>query len=214
MLDGPQKGIVASLVLHWTLATAALVLRMLARRMTRMALRFDDYFCLAAYIFCVATNVWQLVWLKDGVGLHLEDITWLSRAEVLGRARRAVFFMGILGTVSLGSSKVSILGLYWRLFSVTKIRCAIMYLIFLSLCWLVARTIVGVLRCIPVVAYWDLPMQCEGFVDDINLLYAGSMTHLALLVAIIIVPILELRRLRLGYWRGLGVAAIFVLGIV
>lgn len=61
MLNGPQAGTVASLVLVWTLATAALALRMVARRMTRIHMWADDYFCIAAYTLCTANNAWQLV---------------------------------------------------------------------------------------------------------------------------------------------------------
>lgn len=43
----------ASLVLVWTLATVAVVLRLIARRMTKMRLSFDDYCCLAAYVSCL-----------------------------------------------------------------------------------------------------------------------------------------------------------------
>lgn len=48
-----QVSFLASLVLVWTSATIALVLRITARRMTDVWLWLDDYFCLAAYV-CVS----------------------------------------------------------------------------------------------------------------------------------------------------------------
>lgn len=77
--------------------------------------------------------------LRDGFGLHLDSIRWLSRAEAISRSRRAVYLLEAFQALSVGSSKVSILGLYWRLFSMTNLRCAIMYLSCLSLWWLAAR---------------------------------------------------------------------------
>lgn len=65
MLYGPQVWTVALLVVVWTLATTALLLRLVARRMTKAALWFDDYFCFAAYAFCTAHGAGQLVCKKE-----------------------------------------------------------------------------------------------------------------------------------------------------
>lgn len=50
MWQSVQVYILISLTLVWVLATAALMLRLVARRMTHISLWFDDYFCLAAYV--------------------------------------------------------------------------------------------------------------------------------------------------------------------
>lgn len=174
MLYGAQVGTLAPLVTVWTLATTALILRLAARRIMELPLWLDDFSCLAAYIFGMASNVWAVVCkalplsnlclhapprfpptqtlrtsakadvppspgIRDGFGLRLEHIPWLSRADAISRARRAFYFCEAFNSLSIGSSKLAILAFYWRLFSLTRVRYAIMYLAFLSLCWLVAR---------------------------------------------------------------------------
>lgn len=65
MFYGLQVDTVATLVTVWTLATAALILRLAARRMTRMPLWLDDFACLAAYLLGAAYNAWEIVCERD-----------------------------------------------------------------------------------------------------------------------------------------------------
>ncbi|KAJ4418649.1 hypothetical protein N0V82_005440 [Gnomoniopsis sp. IMI 355080] len=198
MLYGPQVETVASLVAVWTLATTALVLRLAARRMTNTPLWLDDFTCLVAYVLGTAYNAWVLIWIRDGYGLRLDDITWLSRADAISRARRNLYFCDAFGALSVGASKPAILALYWRLFSHTRSRYAILYLGFLSLGWLVART----------------SIHGECFVDERKIVYGGSISHLILDSFIIVLPLFELRKLHLTLWPKLGVIAIFICGIL
>lgn len=61
MLHGPQVDIVASLVTVWTLATAAIILRLVAKRMAKVPFWLDDYSCLAAYLLGTTYNAWVVV---------------------------------------------------------------------------------------------------------------------------------------------------------
>lgn len=177
-----------------------------------------------------------LIGTRDGFGLRLEEISWLSRAEAISCARRAFYFLETFNSLSKGSSALAILALYWRLFSLTRIRYAIMYLAFLSLCWVVARvspsctrvsltpiriltpclckTTVGAIRCLPVEAYWDASIHGECFVDESKIVYGGAISHLFLDILILILPLFELHKLCLKSWTKLGVIIVFVFGIL
>lgn len=57
-------------------------------------------------------------------------------------------------------------------------------------------------------------MKGECFVDEVKVIYAGTLTSLALNVAIIALPIPSLRKLRLDFWPRVGLIIIFLLGIM
>ncbi|KAJ4388983.1 hypothetical protein N0V93_006445 [Gnomoniopsis smithogilvyi] len=214
MLYGPQVATLASLVTVWTLATTALVLRLVARRMTSTPFWIDDFTCIAAYLLGTTYNAWVLVWIRDGFGLRLDEITWLSRADAVSRARRDVYFCEAFSSLALGVSKLAILAFYWRHFSHARIRYAVLYLAFLSFCWLVARTTVGAIRCVPAVSFWETSAQGECLLDERKIVYGGSISHLILGSLILALPLLELRKLRLQFWPLLGVIAIYICGIL
>lgn len=82
------------------------------------------------------------------------------------------------------------------------------------LCAKKKKTTVGLIRCIPAVSFWDSSVPGECFVDERKMLYGGSISHLMLDILILILPLFELRKLRLNFWPKLGVIFMFMSGIL
>lgn len=49
-MAGLEADIYASTAITWAAAIAALVMRIIARRMTRISWWYDDYFCVLAFV--------------------------------------------------------------------------------------------------------------------------------------------------------------------
>ncbi|KAL6355321.1 hypothetical protein LRP88_10907 [Fusarium phalaenopsidis] len=61
-MTGLVPNVYAAIIIPMPAAALALVLRIKARRMTRMGLGYDDALCIAAWVFAVAYSVDLIVW--------------------------------------------------------------------------------------------------------------------------------------------------------
>lgn len=78
--------------------------------------------------------------LQDGLGLHRSEITWLAPDEATLRSKRDQWFTEQFYALTLGTSKLAVLGLYWRLFSAfDSARYAIIFLAIAVLLWVCIR---------------------------------------------------------------------------
>lgn len=73
------------------------------------------------------------------MGLHIEDVTWLTQAEVLYYNKLLLYIAELFYAFALFFGKMSILCFYWRLFSVTDIKIPIQVLMVLSILWIIIR---------------------------------------------------------------------------
>lgn len=114
---------------------------------------------------------------------------------------------------SLAFSKYAILGMYWRLFSTSPIRIAIQVLFVMSVIWVVIRTFMTIFHCVPVQAFWDKTIPdatCK--IENSKFFFGTTMTHLLLDVAILVLPIMQVGKLKLKTGQKIGVIALFMFG--
>lgn len=74
------------------------------------------------------------------------------------------------------------------------------------------KTVVGMIRCVPPVSFWEASIHGECFVDERKIVYGGSISHLILDSMILALPLFELRKIHLNLWPKLGVIAIYICG--
>lgn len=70
-MTGLQPNVFAAISITWAAALTALVLRVVARRMTKMAWWFDDYFCVSAFVSSPRA---------DKEAGHIKAANWMKRA--------------------------------------------------------------------------------------------------------------------------------------
>ncbi|KAJ0109660.1 hypothetical protein J7T55_014222 [Diaporthe amygdali] len=205
---------IVSLVIPWMMSTTAIALRLLARRVTKTRLWWDDWMALLTYIWAVGNSAVGIKWVCDGLGLHLAEISWMSPSQSLKVAQMNLFFLALFYALAVGSAKLAVLALYWRMFSLGRLRYPIIVLATCSVLWIVIRATLGVVRCIPVYKYWDpsAPGRCP--IDDGKLFPGGAFSHLTLDILIIALPLFELRKLRLSLCRKFGVMILFLFGFI
>ncbi|KAH7401297.1 hypothetical protein BKA66DRAFT_545098 [Pyrenochaeta sp. MPI-SDFR-AT-0127] len=198
-------------------STAALILRLIARRTTKFKLWWDDYFAIAAWVFATVGTIWVLFWVPLGLGLHLEDVAPLRHEPTNGTISHSLLCLWIsdyLYSFSLGFTKISILCFYWRIFGHCRTKLGIQTLSVMSVMWICMRLILTTIQCIPVNAYWDLTITDKYCPIQSNKFFTGSViTHLFIEFSIIILPVRKLWQLQLPTAQKIGIGAVFMSGI-
>lgn len=144
-----------------------------------------------------------------------EQHSSLSQDQILTKSRQLLWNGEIFYACSLAFAKMSILALYWRLFKTSKIRLPIQILFVSAIIWLTIRTFMAIFHCIPVQAFWDHTIEgavCN--IDDSKFFFGTVLTHLIIDIAILILPVVEVRRLQLRQGRKIGVILLFMFGIL
>lgn len=117
---------------------------------------------------------------------------------------------------SLGFSKLSILALYWRFFSLFKIRMPIIALFVATVIWLLCRTFLGLFHCYPIQAFWEGKAKYPDAVcpiDDAKFEFGTVVVHAFLDVTIFSLPVFQIQQLTFRTTaEKLAVLAIFASG--
>ncbi|KAJ6045004.1 uncharacterized protein N7446_003205 [Penicillium canescens] len=153
-----RRPIKIALVFAFTLSTLAVVLRLVARRMTGSRLFLDDYLILVALFFKYACSSGVVTLLYNGLGSHITMIP----------PKNLVFYFQIgysnnfVYTSCVAFVKFSILALYKRLFAIRYMVVGVHIMTVVVLLWVVGVFVSGALLCIPANKFWDqsIPGAC------------------------------------------------------
>ncbi|KAH7078622.1 hypothetical protein FB567DRAFT_140174 [Paraphoma chrysanthemicola] len=198
MPSNRQSELVAATIATYAIAAFALALRMYARKKMKTALVWEDFLAVLAFAFGSGFTFVSLAKLRWGLGLHQLEL-WIDMW---------------LYTFSVGLSKFVILGFYWRTFEHSSIRPVIQILFACSALWIITRVGLILAQCHPIEKFWhqDLPGSCP--ITPMLSLFAASIPHLILELAILICPLFEIYTLHLPRNKKLGVAVMFTSGLL
>ncbi|CAJ0554972.1 Ff.00g134850.m01.CDS01 [Fusarium sp. VM40] len=210
----PDASVLSSLLITFSLATILLVCRLVSRKITHVSLWWDDYFAMASWFAASLYFSFAMYWtFKMGLGHAKEDLS-LPAESVEQYARFGLFMAELLYATSLGFSKLAILGFYWRLFSVSNIRLGIYILQGSTVIWLTIRTFMTIFHCVPVEAYWNHNIKnavCN--VDPAKFMFGTTLVHLFLEIAVLSLPVFQVKSLKLRMGQKIAVVAMFMFGI-
>ncbi|RBR06895.1 hypothetical protein FVER53590_11209 [Fusarium verticillioides] len=210
----PDAGVMSSQIITYSVATTLLVCRLISRRLTHVALWWDDFFAMMSWISASLYFSFTIYWAVDmGLG-HAKSEVPLPAETVEEYARKGLFIAEFTYAMSLGFSKLAILGFYWRLFSVSNIRMGIRILQGCTVIWLTIRTFMTIFHCIPVSAYWDHHIKnavCN--IDPAKFMFGTTLVHLMLEIAVLSLPVFQVKNLKLRPGQKIAVVALFMFGI-
>ncbi|KAF4472154.1 integral membrane pth11 [Fusarium albosuccineum] len=195
-------------------ATIFIALRLLSRRLTRIYLWWDDYFALCCYAMALGWVVIIPLWIDKGLGLHINNVKHMSKDEALFQTKLLLYIAELLYATALFFAKASILNFYWRMFRVTNIKLPIQILFTCSVIWIIIRTFMGIFHCIPVEAFWDSSAGGTCAIEDSKFFFGTILVHVIIDIAILILPIMQIRKLQLPTLQKLGVMVMFTFGIL
>ncbi|KAF3026476.1 hypothetical protein E8E14_012940 [Neopestalotiopsis sp. 37M] len=203
----------AVLIITFIFASIAIFLRLHSRHLTKAYFWWDDAFAICCYVVAIAWLIICPIWLSKGLGVHIEEVTWLSQAETLYWNKLLLYIAELFYAFALFFGKMSILCFYWRLFSVTDIKIPIIVLMACSIIWITIRTFLGIFHCTPVQAFWlDIPgSYCA--INDKQFFFGSILAHVCLDIAILALPIIQVRKLHLPKLQRIGIIAMFMFGI-
>ncbi|KAL9096697.1 MAG: hypothetical protein Q9165_001185 [Trypethelium subeluteriae] len=215
--DGQPTSTIALSGLVIALAILFVALRFYIRISTKAGLGWDDFLLLAAVASTILTAV--LVLWASAVDPH-----GVWAAEALDPSYQFVavdifyvkltFVASILYFTIAGSTKLSILFLYNRIFSVNRqFRVQLYVASFMVLGWWIGCTVATLANCIPMKYSWinalDDPRYCFNF--NIYWMAAGAV-EVIIDVVILSLPVRVVLGLQLSRRKKATVALIFLLG--
>ncbi|KAH7123046.1 hypothetical protein EDB81DRAFT_913140 [Dactylonectria macrodidyma] len=214
-VESKQPDLWAVEFITFVAATIFIILRFASRRLTRVHIWWDDWLALSCYAMALAWVVIIPIWISRGLGLHIDDVTSLSKDEALYQTKLLLYVAELIYASALFFGKASILSFYWRMFRVTNIKLPIQILLTCSVIWIIVRTIMGIFHCTPVHAFWDSEALKTGRCDieDTKFFFGTILVHVFIDIAILILPIMQIRKLQLPALQKFGIMLMFMFGI-
>ncbi|KAL6352497.1 hypothetical protein LRP88_14264 [Fusarium phalaenopsidis] len=213
-IPSKQPDLWAAELVTFVAATIFLILRLFSRRLTRIRLWWDDYFALMCYTMALGWLVIVPIWIQNGFGLHIWDIKHLTKEKALFQTKLLLYIAELMYASALFFAKASILSFYWRMFRVTNIKLPIQILFTCAVIWIIIRTFMGIFHCIPVQTFWDSSVKGTCAIEDSKFFFGTILVHVILDICILILPILQIRKLQLPGLQKLGVMVMFLFGII
>ncbi|KAK8115766.1 hypothetical protein PG984_012268 [Apiospora sp. TS-2023a] len=214
-MESRQPEVYGAVTITLVAATTALVLRIIARRMKKMALWFDDYLAMVAWAAALAYDIGTYIWLDLGLGLHLDD---LHISFKLADHYRELFqfILEHAYTVSIAGSQLSLLALYWRAFGpALDSRMCIVIIAACSFSWFLSRIFIVTFQCNPPEAKWSYSVEAVNCPIDTGKFFLATVTaHLIIDVLLMILPAWQIRKLHLPLLEKLSITALFLFGCV
>ncbi|KAJ3524929.1 hypothetical protein NM208_g11856 [Fusarium decemcellulare] len=213
-MTGRVPNVYAATIIPIPFATLALLLRLKARRMTKMGMGYDDLLSIAAWFFAVAYSADLLVWTTQfKLGQKLESYSDDRIEYYLEKSHIMLWASEFLYSWSIVLSKLAVLSFYRRVFHVSSIRIPIIVLMVACVIWIILRTFLTIFHCIPTQAYWDKSIEDARCLTNITKFYLGTdLTHCLMDFIILGLPIFEIARMKLPFGQKIAVIALFATG--
>lgn len=123
--------------------------------------------------------------------------------------------MEIIYIVLLALAKLSVLAMYWRIFSTgfVIVRRGCIILSILTFLWLLAGAIGTCIQCRPLRSIWTSGVVSHCY-DPGKLAVANAVPNMIIDLAILLLPVYEISRLSMAIPHKIGIAGIFLLGLL
>ncbi|KAL2202612.1 hypothetical protein CC79DRAFT_1337298 [Sarocladium strictum] len=215
-MAGYQPDIYASIAITFAVAAVALACRLTARRITKQKYWFDDYFAVVAFVCAgIYCSVILNSTINYGLGTHLDSTSNPSQAAHDAERARLNMWIGSLSYASsIAASKISFLTFYWRIFQFTMIRVPIQFLLVVTVLWIVIRTCLTILQCLPVEYIWNKEIDGKCAIDQSMFFFSSVLVHCILDIVILVLPVFPIFKMHLTRSKKLGVVGLFSSGIV
>ncbi|KAI1160798.1 hypothetical protein F5B18DRAFT_630887 [Nemania serpens] len=212
------RDIRAALLITWSFAVLAVILRFAVRRAGKNPFWAEDWLILVALTASAAHVFVSVTYMVDyGVGRHV----WAGPPGATKAWARGLFVSELAYTITIITVKWSTLAFYWRVFATKRsIRWPIWILGGIVSAWGIAVLLISVFQCIPPSAFWERfdpvnPLDPSNFrcgVDTKKFFVGNSVPNIVTDIFIILLPLPYVWKLQLPQSQRLAVGGIFALG--
>ncbi|MCJ1268762.1 hypothetical protein MMC22_008650 [Lobaria immixta] len=196
----------------FTVATVAVCLRLLARKISKVRCGHDDYFIVIALFLSLGLLIELLIAVHHGLGKHLLRVG----VDDLVKDLQLSFAYEITYIFCHLAIKISVLLLYARLFTTQRrrFRIALSVVGIYVITWTISSFCVVLLQCRPIHYSWDLPRGLtQGQCIDLIGGYVGTgATNTISDFAILILPMPIVWALKIRRRQKMVICGIFLLG--
>ncbi|KAG8159866.1 hypothetical protein KVR01_010503 [Diaporthe batatas] len=211
-----QRAVISAAIIFSIVPTAAVFLRVLARRIAARNLNLSDYCAIAAVVLAVALEAINITAVVHG-GLawgHASDIVAHFGSSSVVVLLKLIIPLHLLWALSLGFSKASILLLYSQLFNTDHyVIIAARATIGITVVWAMGTILAGCLVCQPLPILWNTVSGGHCGDQILSFVISGAI-NLATNVIVIVLPLPALLKLRMGKYKKVILASVFSLGIL
>ncbi|KAG8158886.1 hypothetical protein KVR01_011329 [Diaporthe batatas] len=212
--NGMQVALIVVPVAFAVLATVAVGLRVLARRVSHRQFDASDYVIVAALVVTIAFSGLIAAEPFTGAGMHLEDVVGTYGAAPLTTYTKMTIANQILWAVAVCLPKVSILMLYTRVFTmrffITAARVTGVLILLLGL----ATVLGALLQCQPFAYNWDQTIPGGHCGDQILSFKITGAFNVTLDILVLLLPMPYLCTLEMALYRKIILILTFAGGFV
>ncbi|KAF2020438.1 hypothetical protein BU24DRAFT_469208 [Aaosphaeria arxii CBS 175.79] len=172
---------------------------------------FDDIFALLAALFGVPVAIMQC----NTPGLGFGRDTWTVKIENIYTVQKMVYASQCCYFLSSGFTKLTFLVFFLRIFADQRTHRICYVLIGCSVAYTLAFELTMIFACRPISAVWtawDMESKVDYCIDQHTFYYVAASFNIAIDIAIILIPIPELRKLKLSLKRKCFLFSIFGVG--
>ncbi|KAI9708199.1 MAG: hypothetical protein M1820_004153 [Bogoriella megaspora] len=204
-------GYIAELLVLAVIAVTALILRCVAKIITKTRFWWDDWFAILEVPVILTDVALTLYWISIGLGKHVDDVP----AQDLSKGFVILWVAAFLYDLSITLPKFSVLFFYERVFGSTKqsFRYSVWFGQFLVAGWIVSAFVSTIWQCTPIRKAYAPQEVSGGHCIDVNKGWYGTgIASVIIDLYILVLPIPVLWRLQVTLKRRLAVIGVFVCG--
>ncbi|PWY70796.1 integral membrane protein [Aspergillus sclerotioniger CBS 115572] len=205
--DNLRHVVITATCFALSISTISVALRLLCRKITGTKVFFDDYLIIVALVFLYGVSIAGVVLLYNGLGTH---VYYVPAADL-------VVYLKVLATGSflyplcIAFTKLSILALYKRIFSIRPMILAANSVGALVILWCFGVCLIGTVTCIPLQKLWD-PTIPGGCINLAKFYYGLQIPNIATDAIILVLPMKHVWELQVPRSQKVMLTGIFLLG--
>lgn len=211
-----QRAVLSAAIIFSVVPAAAVFLRVLARRISARPLNLSDYCAIIAAALTIALEAISIAAVVHG-GLaygHAPEIVTQFSSTPIGTLLKLLIPLHVLWASSLAFSKTSILLLYSQLFKAEHyVIIAARAIMTINALWAAGTILARFLICQPFSKQWETAAGGSCGDQVVSFIVSGTI-NLATNVAVIVLPLPALCKLRMGIYKKLVLVAVFSLGFL
>ncbi|PYH98146.1 hypothetical protein BO71DRAFT_395604 [Aspergillus ellipticus CBS 707.79] len=205
--DNLRYVVITSTSVALILSTVSVILRLLCRKITHTKVFFDDYLILVALFFEYAVSLAGVVLLYNGLGTHIIYVP----ADQLAVYLKTLASGSFLYPLCITFTKLSILALYKRIFSIRPMILAANWVACLVILWCFGVCLIGAVTCIPFRKLWE-PTIPGGCIDLPKFYYGLQVPNIVTDGVILALPLRPVWNLQVPRAQKAILLGIFLLG--
>ncbi|KAL8719872.1 MAG: hypothetical protein Q9181_008000 [Wetmoreana brouardii] len=206
---GPE--VVGAITTLTILATIAVVLRFLARKVACTSYGVDDWLILFTLVWEYGLSISQLLAVHYGFGRHL----LLLDPDQITKFSKLVVACTLIFPVACAALKFSVLFFYHRIFPVQKFAIWNIGIGVVVFAWFIAFIVSQFLTCRPLAYNWDKTIAGGRCINSNHVAYyITSPPDIATNIAILVLPIPWLWNLQMHLRKKIALTIIFLLDTI